>query len=457
MFIKSYQLSRRNKMLHSVIILAAGIGSRLKSEIPKVYHKIGGLSLIDHVIATAGNIGSREIVTVLNPKYRHIKFRLETDVLKAYQEIPLGTADAVKCGLGATSDTSSQWIYVLYGDIPLVTSETLVQMSKVAQKCEKTAVVVLAMDAVGTCNLGRLEPANQEGTIRGIIEAKDDLGSSQTLPLCNAGMLIKKDILEKFLKIIQPSSSTGEFYITEIVRLAHEAGYVCRYHQGNARELAGVNTRAELAALENSFQERERKKHLNNGVTLVAPETVFFSYDTRLENDVTVHPYVVFMENVQVKSGAQIGPFCVIEGSSIENAKVGPFSRLRTGTTIANAAKIGNFVEVKNSSISEGAKINHLSYVGDSDIGRNTNIGAGTITCNYDGFKKHRTVIKEDVFIGSNTALVAPVKVHARATVGAGSVIVKNVGEEELAITRSDQKNIENWYERFRKDKKCAE
>ncbi|MDR1334075.1 MAG: bifunctional UDP-N-acetylglucosamine diphosphorylase/glucosamine-1-phosphate N-acetyltransferase GlmU, partial [Holosporaceae bacterium] len=438
-------------MFNSAIILAAGMGTRLKSEIPKIYHKIGGLSLIDHVIATAKSINSQEIVAVLNPNYQNIKFKFEADVRRVHQSALLGTADAVRCGFEAIAGTSSQWIYVLYGDIPLITPETLAKMLNIAQSSEETAVVVLAMDAVGSSGLGRLEPASQEGTIRGIIEAKDDLGSSPTLPLCNAGMLIRKDILEKFLKDIQPSSSTGEFYITEIVRLAHEGGHVCRYYQGDSRELAGVNTRAELAALENFFQERERKKHLNNGVTLVAPETVFFSHDTRLENDVTVYPYVIFSENVYVKSGAQIGPFCVVEGSFIKNAQVGPFSRLRTGTTIADAAKIGNFVEVKNSVISEQAKINHLSYVGDSDVGRNTNIGAGTITCNYDGFKKHRTTIEENVFIGSNTALVAPVKVRARATVGAGSVIVKNVEEGELAIARSDQKSIKDWYEKFRK------
>ncbi|MDR2781174.1 MAG: bifunctional UDP-N-acetylglucosamine diphosphorylase/glucosamine-1-phosphate N-acetyltransferase GlmU [Holosporaceae bacterium] len=444
-------------MFSSAIILAAGVGSRLKSNTPKVYHKVGGLSLVDHIIMTARSVNLREITVVLNPKYQNIRLKFDADIIKAHQEILKGTADAVKCGLNVMSIDTDSWIYVLYGDIPLITAETLLKMAEVAHKCERTAVVVLAMDATGTNGLGRLEPADQEGTIAGIIEAKDISNCAKTLPLCNAGMLIRGDILKKFINEIKPSAITGEFYITEIVRLAYESGYICRYYECDSRELAGVNTRAELALLEKNFQERERKKHLDNGVTLVAPETTFFSYDTHLENDVTVYPYVVFLEGVHVGSGAHIGPFCVVEGSKIGSAKVGPFSRLRTGADILDGVKIGNFVEVKNSVISENTKINHLSYVGDSTVGKNTNIGAGTITCNYDGFKKHKTIIGENVFVGSNTALIAPVEVCDNATVGAGSVIVQNVADGELAIARSDQKNISDWYKKFRRNKKCAE
>ncbi|MDR1235678.1 MAG: NTP transferase domain-containing protein, partial [Holosporaceae bacterium] len=337
-------------MFSSAVIPAAGPGSRLKSEIPKVYHKIGGVALVDHVVAAAKGAGCREIVTVLNPKHRDIKLKFDSDISRVYQEIPKGTADAVRCGFEALPDDSAPWVYVLYGDIPLITPETLLKMSKVAEKYPDTAVIVLAMDASGTSDLGKLEPADEEGTVKSIIEAKDISDSRKTLPLCNAGMLIRRDILEKFLKEIKPSPVTGEFYITEIVRLAWEAGHVCRYIKGNSEELGGINTRAELAASEKKFQERERQKHLDNGVTLVAPETVFFSCDTFLESDVTVHPYVVFLGNVHVKSGTQIGPFCVIEGSEIgANVQAGPFSRLRTGTNLLNEVKIGNFVEIKNS------------------------------------------------------------------------------------------------------------
>ncbi|MDR0631846.1 MAG: bifunctional UDP-N-acetylglucosamine diphosphorylase/glucosamine-1-phosphate N-acetyltransferase GlmU [Holosporaceae bacterium] len=441
----------------SVIILAAGVGSRLKSSVPKVYHKIGGLSLIDHVIGTAKALNPSEIVAVLNPKHKDIELVFESSVKRAYQDVPKGTADAVKCALESLqNDSSDGWVYVLYGDIPLVSSETLLKLAEISKTCEKTAVVVLAMDSSGTYGLGRLECADEKGTVKSIIEAKDMLSSAKILPLCNAGLLIRKNILKRFINEIEPSASTGEFYITEIVRLAHQSGHVCRYYEGDKDELLGVNTRAELALLEKIFQERERKKHLDNGVTLVAPETTFFSHNTQIESDVVVYPYVVFLENVVIKRGAHVGPFCVVEGSTIANAKIGPFSRLRTGTEIQDGVRIGNFVEIKNSVVSRESKINHLSYVGDANIGKNTNIGAGTITCNYDGIKKHRTAVGENVFVGSNAALVAPVEIGDNVTIGAGSVIVKNVENGALAIARNNQTNIANWNTK-RKNKKCVE
>jgi bifunctional UDP-N-acetylglucosamine pyrophosphorylase/glucosamine-1-phosphate N-acetyltransferase len=210
-----------------------------------------------------------------------------------------------------------------------------------------------------------------------------------------------------------------------------------------------------LAFLEKLFQERERKKHLNNGVTLIAPETVFFSYDTQIESDVEILQYVVFLEGVYIKSGARIGPFCSVEGAKIGDSQVGPFARLRNGSDIGNGVKIGNFVEIKNSVVSEQSKVCHLSYIGDAIIGKSVNVGAGTITCNYDGVNKHKTTIGDNVFIGSNSALIAPVEIKDNAVIGAGSVIVKNVESNALAIARSDQKNVENWV--IRKKKKCAE
>ncbi|MDR0677939.1 MAG: bifunctional UDP-N-acetylglucosamine diphosphorylase/glucosamine-1-phosphate N-acetyltransferase GlmU [Holosporaceae bacterium] len=442
---------------YSVIILAAGLGSRLKSDIPKVFHRVGGLSLLDHLIQTAGNINSEEIVVVLNPKYGNIELKFDASIKKAYQKVQKGTADAVACGLNVLNNNESGWVYILYGDTPLISPETLLRLAEVAQKCENTAVAVLAMDSGDTQDLGKLEPAEEKETIKNIIEAKDADDFDKVLPLCNSGLLIRKDILKRFLKEIKPSVSTGELYITKMVKLAYEAGYVCRYYRGDKNELLGANTRFELALIEKKFQERERKKHLDNGVTLVAPETVFFSHDTTIESEVTVHPYVVFGENVHLKSGAQIGPFCVVEGAVVDNARVGPFARLRNGTKIENEAQIGNFVEIKNSQISQGTKVNHLSYIGDTTIGKNTNIGAGTITCNYDGFKKHKTSIGENVFVGSNTALVAPVQIQDNATIGAGSVVVKNVKNGELGISRVAQKNIPHWSINFRKRKKCAE
>lgn len=434
----------------SVIILAAGCGSRLKSSLPKVFHKIGGLSLLDHVVRAASEISPEKIVTVLNPKYENFSSVINESIIKAFQPVPKGSADTVKCAMDKLSSSDSGWVYVLYGDIPLITAKSLDAMYDVAVSNENTAVVVLAFDSGKNQNLGKLEIGEKEGTIKRIVEARDLTGSDRVVPLCNAGMLIRRDVLNNLLYKIDPSEATGEFYITEIVRLAYQLGFDCRYYVSSKEELSGANTRAELATLERYFQDRIRQKFLDSGVTLVAPETVFFSYDTKIEKDVTVHPYVVFGKNVKIKSGAEIGPFCVVEGAGVKSAQVGPFARLRPGSEIHDGAKIGNFVEIKNSVVHEKTKVNHLSYIGDSDLGKNTNIGAGTITCNYDGFKKYRTVIGEGVFIGSNSALVAPVKIEDGAIVGAGSVITRDVEPSSLAIARGLQKNIKDWAVDFR-------
>ncbi|GHU11237.1 bifunctional protein GlmU [Alphaproteobacteria bacterium] len=445
-----------NKSLNSAIILAAGNGSRLKSSTPKVFHKVGGLSLLDHVIHNVLDAGIGDITVVLKPEYENPEIEFIDKAIVAYQSIQKGSGDAVKCALQNPANRSNEgWVYILYADIPLISSETLLAWSDVAETCEKTAVVVLAMDSTNSNALGKLEPASSVGTIKGIIEAKDATKFDNTIPLCNAGLLVRKDVLQKLIGEIKPSPVTWEFYITEIVRLAHEAGYVCRYYEANVSELSGVNTRQELSVLEGYFQDKMREKHMNNGVTLVAPETVFFSFDTVIENDVVIDPFVVFGRNVHIKSGSHINSFCVVEGAKIENAAVGPFARLRPGTYINEKAKIGNFVEIKNSTIHEKAKVNHLSYIGDSEIGKNTNVGAGTITCNYDGFNKHKTNIGENVFIGSNSAIVAPVKICDNAMVAAGSVITKNVDFGALALSRVPQKNIEHGSIKF--IKKCRQ
>ncbi|MDR2681617.1 MAG: bifunctional UDP-N-acetylglucosamine diphosphorylase/glucosamine-1-phosphate N-acetyltransferase GlmU [Holosporaceae bacterium] len=449
--------------MNSAIILAAGVGTRFKSAIPKIFHTVGGLSLLDHVIHSALSAGLEDITVVLRPGYEAFPLKFADAVSFAYQSTVKGSSDAVKCALKSQNNLSVEvncekepfcnnfeWIYILYGDIPLVTPETLQALSEVAKICEKTAVVVLAMNSAHAKELGKLEPAAVAGTIKGIIEAKDASAFVETIPLCNAGLLVRKDLLYKLISEIKPSPVTGEFYITEIVRLAYEAGYVCRYYEADAAELSGVNSRQELAVIEQYFQNRMRKKHMDNGVTLVAPETVFFSFDTTIENDVIIDPFVTFGPNVHLKSGTHINSFCVVEGADIKNAAVGPFARIRPNTQISENAKIGNFVEIKNSLVQKNAKINHLSYVGDSEIGKNTNIGAGTITCNYDGFQKHKICIGENVFIGSNSALVAPVEIGDNAMIGAGSVITQKVEPGFLAISRTPQRNIENGSIEFR-------
>lgn len=431
----------------SVIILAAGNGSRLKSSTPKIFHKIGGLSLVGHVLKTAQAI-SNDVVVVLKPSYKDYEVEFSENITKAFQEKQLGTADATNCGFQKLKQQDDGWCFVLYGDIPLVSVDTLRAM--VAMRSTGASVVVLAMDSKNSTGLGKLEPAEEPGTIKGIIEAKDASKHNNVIPLCNAGFMIKKSVLREFLPKIKPSTVTGEYYLTDIVKLAYNNGLKCRYYQGRVEELSGVNTRAELAILEQYFQEKKRREIMDNGVTLTAPETVFFSYDTEIESDVTVYPYVYFSTGVHVRSGAKVGPFCVVEGSEIMEAQVGPFSRIRPGTRVCSGSKIGNFVEIKNSEIGEGSKVSHLSYIGDCEIGKNTNIGAGTITCNYDGFKKHKTRIGDNVFIGSNTAMVAPVEVEDGAIVAAGSVITKKVSANELGIARERQSNIPEYANKFR-------
>lgn len=524
-----------------VIILAAGHGSRLKSKTPKVMQKIGGLSILDHVIRSAKKIYPHKIIVVSKPNFSVGDLKYANSISIAIQETQNGTGDAVKCALKKINFDDDGWIYVLYGDIPFVSPETLSKLIEVGEQDNKIGVVVLAMASDDSKNLGKLEPAEEPGTIRSIVEAKDadafysefeneqkiiepeidvtlqsmikqndgvtisdisdvtsdnqaisDINVNQKIiinngfcnskytvtntdreiclqindtesynlnpkvtkktliPLCNSGLLIRKDVLKKLINEIKPSKITGELYITEIVKLAYKNGFKCRYLQRSSEELLGVNTCSELAEMEKIFQNHMRKKHMENGVHLVAPETVFFSYDTKIEQSVTIHPYVVFLNNVHIKSGSIIGPFCVIEGAEIQNAQVGPFSRLRTGTTLCEGAKAGNFVEIKNSTISEKSKINHLSYVGDSFVGQNTNIGAGTITCNYDGFTKYNTHIGNNVFIGSNSAIVAPINIGDDAVIGAGSTITKNINNDELAISRNHQINYENGASRFR-------
>ena len=450
---------------NSAVILAAGNGTRLKSSTPKVLQKIGGLTLLDHLIKSVKKSKIEEIIIVSKPSFNLNDLEYAKDVSLAFQEIPNGTGDAVKCGLKNISTKKNGWVYILYGDIPFVSSETLEKLFDIANIDDKTGIVVLGMrERNSNSDLGKLEPAEEPGAIKRIVEAKDAARflpseKNKLIPLCNAGLLVKKTVLADFIDHIKPSDVTGEIYITEIVKLAYSTGVKCRYLEGKTDELSGINTCSELAAMEKIFQDKMRKKHIENGVKLIAPETVFFSHDTEIENDVTVHPYVVFLAGAQVKSGSIINPFCVIEGSKITDAQVGPFARLRTGSEIYEKAKIGNFVEIKNSVISEKSKVNHLSYVGDSFVGKNTNIGAGSITCNYDGFQKHKTTIGENVFIGSNSAIIAPLNIGDNALIGAGSVITKDINDEDFAVSRCKQINYEKGAAHFRKNaqKKTSE
>lgn len=452
-----------------IIILAAGNGSRLKSDIPKVFHKIGDMAALDHIIKTSIKMRPQKIIVVLQPKFQNFETKylkpnvdsLEIEgvqIRKVFQKTPQGTGDAVKYAFSEI-DKEDGFVYVLYGDTPLVSAQTLQKLKKAA--CPKTAIAVLSMKVLEHSNLGRLiaddDAEFQEdffGTkIKGIIEAKDleKNPNVKTLPLCNTGLLFRKKFFKYLIKKIKNNPITNEFYITDVVKIAHEEGHIIRCIEGDSKELFGLNTREDLSILEKNFQNRERQKHLKNGVTLISPETVFFSSETEIENDVIINPYVVFLGHVKIKKGTEIKPFSVIEGSDISKSIIGPFARIRPNSIIKENAKIGNFVEIKNSQIFENARVNHLSYIGDAEVGEKTNIGAGTITCNYDGFKKHHTKIGSNVFIGSNSAIIAPIEIDNDALIAAGSVITKNVEENSLAISRSPQKNIENGSKVFKK------
>lgn len=462
-----------NQNFDNIIILAAGNSSRLKSSLPKIFHKIGGSMMIDHVIKTSLSLTPQKIIVVLQEKYANVATQYINEkaigIKKVFQKEQRGTGDAALCALNEISDyelasvlgaagidescTASDvntptlkvddaWVYVLYADVPLISHESLKKLKETASK--DTAVVVLAMPVGENSSLGRLI-ADEDDKIKGIIEAKDLEKNPhiKTIPYANAGLCIRKDLFKKLIQKITPSQVTGELYITDIVKIAHENGYTCRYFKADANELAGANTRAELAKLEQIFQERERRKHMENGVTLIAPETVFFSNETEIEKDVIIHPYVVFLGKIHIESGSEIKSFSLIEGTRAQKSTIGPFARTRPETFIEENARIGNFVEIKNSVIQKNAKVNHLSYIGDSEVGEKTNIGAGTITCNYDGFSKHRSIIGKNVFIGSNSALIAPIKINDDSLVAAGSVITMDVEKDSLAIARSAQINIE--------------
>lgn len=435
-----------------VVVLAAGNGTRLKSVTPKVLQEIGGLSMLDHVISSAKSISPEKIIVVAKEDFSPQNLIYGNHISIAIQHEPNGTGDAVKCAIPEIDFRDPGWIYVLYGDIPLISPETLRKLEEIGSQNAKTGVVVLAMLSDNHPDLGKLEQAESPDTIKSIVEMKDAAAdpNRKLISLCNCGLLIRKDVLQKLIDKIEPSKVTNEVYITEIVKLAYENGFECRYLRGSCEELSGANTCAELAELERIFQNRLRKKHMQNGVHLIAPETVFFSYDTEIEPSVVVNPYVVFLKHVRIKSGSAIGPFCIVEGSEIKNAQIGPFSRTRPVSIIEENAKIGNFVEIKNSVISKGTKVNHLSYIGDCSVGMNTNIGAGAITCNYDGYKKHRTEIGANVFIGSNSAIVAPLKIEDNALIGAGSTITKDIEKNDLAIARSRQTNYKNGAEKIR-------
>lgn len=435
---------------HSIaaILLAAGQGTRMKSAKPKVMHALAGRPMILHLLDMVGSLDVVQNVVVTGPGMEEIGAAV-APAPTVLQHERLGTAHAVAQARPLLKDFQGT-VLVLYGDTPLITPATIQAMLDRRSQAPHPAVVVLGFRPKNAGEYGRL--VFGANGLQAIVEYKDATPEQRAIPLCNSGvMAIDGKHLFTLIDKIGNDNAKGEYYLTDIVKLAVAQGLTASYVEADEEELLGVNSRAELAEAEALMQKRLRARAMAGGVTLVDPASVTLNWDTELGQDVTIGPNVVFGDRVVVASDVEIRAFCHLEGVKIASgAQIGPFARLRPGAEIGENAHIGNFVEVKKAVIEAGAKVNHLTYIGDARVGAGANIGAGTITCNYDGFGKYHTDIGAGAFIGSNSSLVAPVKIANGAVIGAGSVITKDVAQDALAVARGTQMELPGWAERFR-------
>jgi len=437
-----------NKCL--AIVLAAGEGTRMRSSTPKVLHRVAGRTLLAHALAAVEQADIAASAVIIGPDHAAVADELRRVAPGAevfVQTERLGTAHAV---LRAEPAIARGWdqVLVLFGDTPLVRPETLERLRSAIGA--EAAVAVLGFRPADPTGYGRL--IIRDGSLVGIREEKDASAEERQIGLCNAGLMaLRGDVALAVLQQIGNDNAKREFYLTDAVAVAAAQGLKSVALEAEEKEVAGVNDRGQLAQAEAALQQRLRREALEAGVTLVAPDTVFLAADTRFGRDVTVEPYVVFGPGVTIEDGAVIHAFSHVEGARVgKNASVGPFARLRPGARLGEKVRIGNFVEVKEADVEAGAKANHLSYIGDGRVGANANIGAGTIFCNYDGFNKHRTEVGAGAFIGSNSALVSPVKVGDGAYVGSGSVITADVPADALAVGRGRQVVKEGWAQKLR-------
>jgi len=421
----------------AVIVLAAGQGTRMKSALPKVMHGIAGRPMLAHVLAVAKALNAARMVVVTAPGAQAVtKLAAEWGAETVVQERQLGTGHAVLAGEKPLAGFDGN-LLVLFGDAPLLTAATL---SRLTARLESGAdLSALGFRAADPAGYGRMVVEGDQ-LIR-IVEDKDASADERRIDLCFAGMLAgRAGAIFDLLHGIDNQNAQSEFYLTEIIAIARSRSLRCAIVEGDEREMLGVNSRAQLAQAESAFQARRRTELMESGVSLLAPETIYVSADTIIEPDAIIGPYVVFGPGVTVRRGAEIRAFCHLEGAEVgAGAIVGPFARLRPGAVLEESVHVGNFVEVKNARLEKGVKANHLTYIGDARVGAASNIGAGTITCNYDGDNKHFTDIGARVFVGSHATLVAPLKIGDGAYVGAGSVITENVAPDALALGRSRQ------------------
>jgi bifunctional UDP-N-acetylglucosamine pyrophosphorylase/glucosamine-1-phosphate N-acetyltransferase len=431
----------------AAIILAAGQGTRMKSPLPKVLHPVGGRAMLDHAIDAAQHLGCERIVVVVgdhSPEVRaHVVKRLGEAAI-AVQDPPLGTGHAVLAARQAMAGFDGQ-VVITYGDVPLLKARDIE-----AAFAGGEGITVVGFEARDPTGYGRLL-IDADGGLEAIVEHREASPDQLKVAVCNSGVLAAPSaLLFELLAEVGNDNAKGEYYLTDVVALARERGAPTRVVMADEDAVMGVNAQGELAQAEALFQKVQRETFLAAGVTMAAPDTVHFSWDTEIGGGTTLEPFVVFGPGARIASGARIRSFSHIEGATVASgAEVGPYARLRPGADLGQGVKVGNFVEVKNVRMAAGAKANHLAYLGDGEVGARANIGAGTIFCNYDGFFKHRTTVGEGAFVGSNSSLVAPVTVGAGAMVGSGSVITGDVAPGDLALGRAPQQVKPGWATRF--------
>jgi bifunctional UDP-N-acetylglucosamine pyrophosphorylase / glucosamine-1-phosphate N-acetyltransferase len=432
----------------AAIILAAGKGTRMKSDLHKVLHPIAGRPMLMHLLDTIDTLKPAHKIVVAGNKRDQLETALaRTGATIALQEEQLGTAHAALMAQQALAGFEGM-VLVCFGDVPFLRAQTVQRLC--AALTGEVMVAVLGFRPHNAGAYGRIM-TDGYGRIIKMVEFKDADEEERKITLCNSGVLVahSRDIW-RLLGSVDNSNAAGEYYLPDIVTKAMGEGHVAAVIETGADEVAGINSRSELAVMEGKWQQARRKFAMDNGATLTAPKTVWFAYDTVIGRDVTIGQNVVFGPGVSVADNVRINAFCHIEGARIESgAEIGPYARLRPGAVLGEKSKVGNFVEVKNATFGKGAKANHLSYIGDAEVGAGANIGAGTITCNYDGYFKYKTVIGEGAFIGSNSALIAPVKIGRDAIVAAGSAVSRDVADGELRMVRAEQLIKPGWADRF--------
>ncbi|TXC70886.1 bifunctional UDP-N-acetylglucosamine diphosphorylase/glucosamine-1-phosphate N-acetyltransferase GlmU [Sphingomonas ginsenosidivorax] len=435
----------------AVVILAAGKGTRMISDLHKVLHPIAGRPMLLHLVASAGALSPARTVVVTGAGREQVEAAVTPlGIATALQAEQLGTGHAVAQARVALAGFSGD-VLILYGDVPLVSAATMRRMVERLHGDDAPATVVLGFRPADPGAYGRVI-ADASGRIAKMVEFKDATSDERAETLCNSGLMaVRSNDLFGLLDRVGNDNAAGEYYLPDIVMLAAADGRASAVIETDAAEVAGVNSRGELAGVEAAWQAERRARAMAEGATLIAPETVWFAHDTEIGRDVVIEPNVVFGPGTVVGDRATIHAFSHIEGAAIgERAEVGPYARLRPGAMMGVASKVGNFVEMKKAVLGDGAKASHLTYLGDAEVGPGANIGAGTITCNYDGYFKAKTVIGAGAFIGSNSALVAPVSIGAGAIVAAGSVVTRDVAADALVLVRPEQTEKPGWAKRFR-------